>query len=145
MTVSQLEHCAIRTVRLEECRKFYRDIMGLVEGPRPPLGIPGIWFYSGANAIVHITYRPENNAQPRRPEGPVARAPDSGYLDHVAFKATGLRQMMQRLQEHGIPFREASIPSIHLHQLFFSDPDGVQIELDYSMDELSAARPAIED
>jgi catechol 2,3-dioxygenase-like lactoylglutathione lyase family enzyme len=138
MQISQLDHCAIRTVHLEECRRFYRDVLGLVEGPRPPFAIPGIWFYSGENPIVHITYLSEQRAPPPQPP---LRSRDGGYLDHVAFRATGLLEMLERLQRHAIPVREVSIPSIQLYQLFFQDPDGVTVELDYALDEAAGRRP----
>jgi catechol 2,3-dioxygenase-like lactoylglutathione lyase family enzyme len=131
--ISQLDHCAIRTAHPEECRAFYRDVLGFTEGPRPPFASPGIWFYSGSNPLVHVTYLKERSA--------AARPPGVGYLDHVAFRATGLAEMLERLKRHNIPVREVAIPSIHLYQLFFQDPDGVTIELDYSMDEAAGRQP----
>lgn len=140
MQISQLDHCAIRTVRIDECRKFYSDVLGLVEGPRPPFAIPGIWFYSGSNPIVHITYVSEQSAQQSTEEA-LTRPRGVGYLDHVAFRATGLTEMLERLKQHDIPVREVAIPSIHLYQLFIRDPDGVTLELDYSLDEAAGRQP----
>src|SRR5205814_7593730 len=34
--------------------RFYSELLGLRDGPRPPLSFPGAWLYSGASAILHI-------------------------------------------------------------------------------------------
>jgi hypothetical protein len=55
----------------------------------------------------------------------------SGVVDHVAFHATGLAQMRERLAAQGIATRERTVPGLGLHQLFLEDPDGVVVELNY--------------
>ena len=133
MRISNIDHCAIRTVRVEECKAFYRDVLGFVEGPRPPFSVKGIWFYSDEHPLVHVTY--VNEIDDPAPQESERLARRGGYLDHIAFRAQGLAEMIQRLERHRIPFNEVTIPSLRLYQLFFRDPDGVSIELDYSTDE----------
>ena len=49
----------------------------------------------------------------------------------MAFRATDLAQMRARLQEHKVAYRERTVPSLGLHQVFFEDPSSVTIELNY--------------
>lgn len=55
----------------------------------------------------------------------------TGTVDHMAFAATGLAEMRQRLKRLNIAHRERTVPSLGLHQVFFEDPSSVTIELNY--------------
>jgi hypothetical protein len=62
----------------------------------------------------------------------------SGALDHVAFFATGLADMMSRLKSLNIEPRCRDVPGIGLHQLFLDDPNGIVVELNYPFAERQA-------
>jgi hypothetical protein len=62
----------------------------------------------------------------------------SGALDHVAFFATGLADMLQRLHSKGIEVRRRDVPGLGLHQLFLDDPNGIVVELNYPFAEKQA-------
>jgi len=47
--------------------------------------------------------------------------------------------MRRRLNSHGVAFRERTVPSLGIHQVFFEDPSGVTIELNYPAAEAAAA------
>jgi catechol 2,3-dioxygenase-like lactoylglutathione lyase family enzyme len=136
-----LDHYSIRTTELEACRRFYGEILGLRDGPRPPFKFPGVWFYADDAAVVHIVgLDPQSPASTleylgERADG-VARG--SGTIDHVAFRATGLEPMRSRLAASGVAFRERTVPSLGLHQLFVEDPNGITVELNFPATE---ARP----
>ena len=51
---------------------------------------------------------------------------------------TGLVQMLAHLKDIGVPCRERTVPSIHLHQVFVNDPSGIVIELNYPAGEKEA-------
>jgi len=133
-----LNHVSIRSADLEACRRFYVDLLGLAVGPRPDFPFPGLWLYAGDSAVVHVIgidpqdasgltgYLGERSAEP---------AQGSGAVDHVAFAATGLRAMRERLAQHGIAARERTVPGLGLHQLFVEDPSGIVVELNYPADE----------
>lgn len=138
-----LNHFSIRTTDLESSRAFYADVLGLTVGPRPAFPFPGLWMYRGphddvANAVVHIIGIDRND-----PAGLKAYLGDrdevslegSGAVDHIAFFADGLAAMHAHLKERAVPFRERTVPSIGLHQLFLEDPSGVVIELNYPASE----------
>ena len=141
-----LNHFSIRTTDLEASRRFYADVLGLTVGPRPDFPFPGLWMYRGAhtdmaNAAVHII-----GIDAAHPSGLVeylgelaaSSLTGSGAVDHVAFFADGLAAMLAKLQTLGIAFRERTVPSVGLHQLFLTDPSGVVIELNYPAAERAA-------
>jgi catechol 2,3-dioxygenase-like lactoylglutathione lyase family enzyme len=134
MPIQRLDHYTIRTTRLEDCRAFYVDIMGFEVGPRPPFKFPGLWLYADGAAVVHIIGIDEND-----PRGLVdylgakhrQDVHGTGTIDHIAFSATGLRDMYAHLKARNVPYRERSVPNLGLHQVFLEDPNGVTIELNY--------------
>ena len=147
MPIGKLDHYSIRTLDLEESRRFYTEIMGFEVGFRPEFKFPGLWLYNGVKypettGVVHII-----GVDPNNPEGlkeylgdrDMASLNGTGTVDHMAFRATGVGEMRQRLQKCVITFRERTVPSLELHQVFFEDPSGVTIELNYPGDEVKKA------
>ena len=142
MAIQTLAHYSVRTTRLKASRHFYVDVLGFREGFRPPFDFPGLWLYKGDDeaqyGVVHII-----GIDPDAPQGLVEYLGDkseaslhgSAAIDHLAFLATDLPDMRRRLQQAGLGFRERTVPSIGLHQLFVEDPSGVTIELNYPAEE----------
>lgn len=134
-----LNHYSIRTTELKAACDFYTQVLSLSSGPRPDFPFPGIWMYNGshdsvANAVVHIIGIDKTD-----PEGLKKYLGDrdesslhgTGAVDHIAFFAAGLADMLKHLESLGVPYRERTTPSIGLHQLFVSDPCGLVVELNY--------------
>jgi catechol 2,3-dioxygenase-like lactoylglutathione lyase family enzyme len=123
MQIQRMDHFTIVTDRLAETVGFYA-MLGLQAGPRPAFGIGGAWLYVMDQPILHVievTGMPE----PRR-----------GALDHMAYRAQGLLATMNSLQERGIPHRIIRTPApFRMWQLFFVDPNGVDVELDFDPEE----------
>lgn len=147
MPIGRLDHFSIRTLDIEASRRFYTGVMGFNVGFRPPFQFPGIWLYNGAQypettGVVHII-----GIDPDDPQGlkdylgdrDVASLQGTGTVDHMAFTATGLDDMRRRLNSHNVAFRERTVPSLGIHQVFFEDPSGVTIELNYPAAEAAAA------
>ena len=141
-----LNHFSIRTTDLDASRHFYADVLGLSIGPRPEFPFPGLWMYRGdhadmANAVVHIIGIDRTDPQGLKQylgDRAEASLTGSGAVDHIAFYADGLAAMLAHLRARGVPFRERSVPSVGLHQLFLDDPCGVMIELNYPAAEKAA-------
>lgn len=55
MTVLAFEHLNITTADLDRARRFYADVAGLRDGPRPSFSRKGAWIYPGEQAVVHIS------------------------------------------------------------------------------------------
>jgi catechol 2,3-dioxygenase-like lactoylglutathione lyase family enzyme len=135
MPLLGLNHYTIRAYDLERTRAFYADVLGLKEGHRPPLGFPGHWLYVGDVPTVHLMGdRGARDAHhPPRAVGP------TGLFDHIAFACTGLAEMRERLNRHGVKFEERVVPRDRQTQLFLFDPDGIAVELNYPPEETTAA------
>lgn len=146
MAISKLGHFSVRTTDVEASRRFYVDVLGFKVGFRPPFEFPGLWLYMGGDeadhGVVHIIGVDAND-----PSGLSAYLGDraegalngSGALDHVAFLASDLPDMHRRLKARGLPFRERTVPSLGLHQIFTEDPSGITIELNFPAHEAAAA------
>jgi hypothetical protein len=63
----------------------------------------------------------------------------TGTFDHIAFVATGLADMLRRLKQKNVAYRERAVPDLGLHQVFLDDPSGVVIELNYPATEQTPA------
>ena len=56
-----------------------------------------------------------------------------GALDHMAYWAEGLQETAAALRSHNVGLRLIRAPgSVRTWQLFFSDPNGVEVELDFA-------------
>lgn len=147
MPIGKLDHYSIRTLDIDASRRFYTEIMGFEVGFRPPFNFPGLWLYNEKKhpesyGVVHII-----GIDPGNPEGLKEYLGDrdldslkgTGTVDHMAFAATDLADMRARLTRHKVPFRERTVPSLGIHQVFFEDPSQVTIELNYPAAEAQAA------
>lgn len=150
MTLS-LNHFSIRATDMAATRNFYETVLGLTVGPRPDFPFPGLWMYNGdhahvANAMVHIIGIDKSNPDGLKQylgEMDQAKLHGSGAVDHIAMMTTGLASMLAHLKKLGVPCRERTVPSIHLHQVFLNDPSGIVIELNYPAGEKEAIPQAM--
>ncbi|PRE11396.1 VOC family protein [Burkholderia multivorans] len=143
MPVSKLAHYSIRTLDLERSCRFYERVLGFKRGYRPPFDFPGAWLYNGGDeadyGTVHII-----GVDPSNPDGLTAYLGDkdlpatgTGTVDHIAFLATGVEAMWQTLRTENIAWRDRTVPSLGLHQVFIEDPSGVTIELNFPAAEVA--------
>lgn len=105
---------------LTEVRDFYRDALGLEDGPRPDFDFRGYWLYGDGKPIIHLM---ESNSHypAERPH----------YLDHIAFQMTELASYVQRLQALGVVYEEKYIPDFNISQVFCKDPCGNGVEVNF--------------
>jgi catechol 2,3-dioxygenase-like lactoylglutathione lyase family enzyme len=99
MAISTLDHYSIRTLKLDETRALYVDVLGLAVGPRPPFKFPGVWLYRGDQALVHVVGIDPANPSATTDYLGIKGDLDvigTGTLDHVAFLATGVAEMRDR-------------------------------------------------
>ncbi len=121
MTVRALDHVNIVTADLAASIAFYREVVGLVEGPRPAFPFPGAWLYCGERPVVHLMVR----------EAAATGSRGTGAIDHVAFEAEDFDGFRQRLAARGIAHETRTVPGGAMRQIFLFDPDGVKIELNF--------------
>ncbi|HEV3430590.1 MAG TPA: VOC family protein [Paraburkholderia sp.] len=121
----QLDHVTLVTPDLEGARRFFCDIAGLENGPRPPFSVGGYWLYSSgldARPIVHLVEATMPGARPARV------AP---RFDHVALRvAPGdeWQALLARLVAHDVPYQVADVPLTNERQLFVALAPGVVVE-----------------
>ena len=130
MSVGVLDHYNVSTRRLGDTVRFYEDILGLVNGPRPPFDFPGAWLYSEGHPVLHL-----NDISPTDKQQPA----DSGVIDHIAFGSRGFEAMKQHLAQKGVSFRVNVVPNSSRRQIFLTDPNNVLIELNYDVGKEVAA------
>ena len=136
--VSGLNHVNLRAPRalLERLLDFYRDVLGLHEGPRPAFPTPGWWLYAGGTPVLHLSEQPPGEMPLR---GPV-RTDAAGTIDHFAFSAVDPQAAAGALRAHGVRFEESRSAAARQHQFFFSDPAGNGVELNFPYVDDAAAR-----
>lgn len=125
--IETLNHFTIAAADRQATLDFYVDLLGLVEGNRPGFDFPGAWLYApgGGPALLHLYWdRPV-------PEQRV------GVIDHVAFSATGLKEVRRKLDARGLKYDLRRLPGSGAWQLFVFDPNGARIELDFAATEAS--------
>ena len=127
MQIAGLDHVNIRCrpSDLPAMRRFWGEVVGLEEGRRPDFQFPGIWFWAGGRAVVHIAARAADGSPD--PDG------KNGAFGHIALRAEGLEETRARLAKQGVAFTEAPVPSFPLHQIFLTDPAGIQVELTFAI------------
>ena len=123
MPITRMDHFTILTTDVEKTVAFYRDVLGLVPGSRPAFPFPGAWLYNGDKAVLHVIER--------------AAIPDGGgVLDHIAFWGEDLPHFIAKLEALGLTFDLRRLPegghAAGVWQLFFHDPNGARVEIDFA-------------
>ena len=113
-----LGHVTVRSADFDRTQRFYCDLLGLRNGPRPAIPVPGRWFYLGDDAVLHVL--------PRLQDSAVGKA---GAVDHFALNAQDLPAYERRFRAAGQPFECKRLADTDLWKLFLTDPDGARVEL----------------
>ncbi len=141
--IRTLDHCNIRTFDIEGTVRFYVDVLGLRDGAFGAPRAMGAWLYDQTDRpVVHlIAIDPEHpeaaldRVRQRLDglEGPLdpASLRGGGAIDHIAFECVDYDDMVAKLQERDLPYRENYVQSLALRQVFVNDPNGVTLELNF--------------
>jgi catechol 2,3-dioxygenase-like lactoylglutathione lyase family enzyme len=131
MAVTAMNHFTILTDNLEATLAFYAEHLELAPGARPPFTFPGAWLYAeggrGKDPILHIV------------AGVDSKRLVKGVIDHMAFSGKGLAQAVARLKQRGIRYELRKLPAYGTWQLFFHDPNGARVEIDFDPAEAAPA------
>lgn len=121
IVIAGYAHVALVVDDLDAARRFWIDTLGLIEIPRPDLGIPGMWLGLGDCQLHFI----ENESLPIGGPG----------LPHVALAVPPDRweSTIAALQASGAPFlmgpSERSDFGRRVRAAFLTDPAGNVVEL----------------
>ena len=146
MPLSHIEHFLVAADDIVATRDWYARILGMTSGPHPDFGFPVHWMYLGNVDVVHIG--PSARAAGEIQKKYLGRTSQdtgagTGALDHIAFRATGLRAMLEHLRAERVPFSQRRANGQALFQLFFHDPNGIKIELNYASSEAEGIAPEL--
>ncbi len=127
MNISGINHINIVTTasQLPEVVSFYERILGLKQGLRAPSKRGGAWLYNGETAIVHVSV--------------VEQPPYAGkdtLINHVALACSNVAAFLAVLNDNHIPYTVDYRTPPEMSQIFFYDPIGVKIELNFPGEKL---------
>ena len=127
MEVLGLDHVYLAVAQMERSERFYDGVLGLLgfrKGDKPIAGEPHAHYF---NRSLQITLRPARSAGPHDPYSP--------GLHHLCLQLAGREQVdeaAEALRARGI---DASPPRLYpeynpdYYATFFTDPDGIRLEL----------------
>lgn len=142
MTITGFDHFTIRCADLPASWRFYQDVLGLTVTERAGVNIPAAIVYLNDMMLVHLFQSSadlEAIFARLAPPDAEAAAWGTGRLHHVALQARGLAEIKQRLSAANIAFTERTLRAAAKHLVLLKDPDNVEIELAFALDELPPA------
>ena len=131
MTVTAVNHFTILTDDLPATLAFYEEHLNLKAGARPPFTFPGAWLYAdggkGRDPILHIVAGIDKARLVK------------GVIDHMAFSGAGLAAAAAKLKAKNLKYELRRLPEYGTWQLFFFDPNGARVEIDFDKAEAAPA------
>jgi catechol 2,3-dioxygenase-like lactoylglutathione lyase family enzyme len=145
MALSHLEHFLIQPADIEATAKWWCEMLGMRDGYHPDFKFPVKWLYIGDTDVVHMTPGGANTSANRKAYvGQESEATfGTGVVDHVAFRAHGLRETMTHLKAKGVEFKQRRVNDQGLFQLFLLDPNGIKVELNFTAAEADGIEPEL--
>ena len=124
--VQSIDHVTVIVKDLERSRRFYVDILGMREVPRPAFSFEGLWFQAG-NTQVHLIRETADSAPAGNLLEPAKR---SSRAQHTAFLVDDAEATIAHLKEWNVAIMGGpkARPDGYV-QVFVADPDGHVIEL----------------
>ena len=126
--IETIHHISLPVRDLDRSKKFYAEIIGLQEIPRPPFNFPGAWFRVG-NGHIHLIVHDKSTFR----EGKTLDSRDI----HFAMRVESYHETRLFLRSKGYhpdaadPFmklKESPNATAGFPQLYIMDPDGNVIE-----------------
>lgn len=134
MPLSHLEHYLIQVDDIEATREWYERVLGFTAGHTPDFKFPVCWLYLGDQDVIHITQGGAKVSRERHAYlGQQSQATrGSGAIDHVAFRCTGLAELLDHLAAEGVDYKTRQVDDQGLFQVFVTDPNDIKIELNFA-------------
>ena len=145
MPLSHIEHLLVAADDIDATRDWYARVLGMKSGPHPDFGFPVHWMYLGDRDVVHIgpSAKMAGDIQKQYLGRTSQGGQGTGAIDHIAFRATGLPEMLLHLKKLNISFSQRRANGQALFQLFFYDPNGIKVELNYDASEAEGIAPEL--
>jgi catechol 2,3-dioxygenase-like lactoylglutathione lyase family enzyme len=121
---TSLDHCSVLITDLAAARRFYRDVLGLPEIPKPKtFDFVALWFDLGGGQTLHLLQKPQ---------------PDAVSPRHFALRVPDAKAARDHFRRHGVETQETG-PIPYCDRFFVRDPDGNRIELIQWLEEYDPA------
>jgi catechol 2,3-dioxygenase-like lactoylglutathione lyase family enzyme len=132
MPLTELNHFFVRCNDLERSKDWYCKVLGFEEMNRPPFPFKGYWLGVNGKIQVHMGQHGIQNSELYYIGTPKdAATANSGVVDHIAFLAEKPEEFRKRFESMKIEYRSRLLKDFDLYQMFFKDPDGLTIELNF--------------
>ncbi len=111
--VERIDHCSVLITDVARSRRFYGELLGLREIPKPrTFDFVALWFDLG-NQHIHLLLKDQ---------------PDTISPRHFALRVTDAAAARRYFQECGVATQETT-PIPGADRFFIHDPDGNRIEI----------------
>jgi glyoxylase I family protein len=126
LNAKSFDHVTLICADLEQTRRFYVDLIGMTQVPRPDFKFPGMWFQLG-NMQIHATGQsPESGKAGWADQG--GKIVSRGH--HIAFAVDDVSESLKIVEQYGVriasPLQQRPDG---FKQLYLYDPDGHVVEL----------------
>jgi catechol 2,3-dioxygenase-like lactoylglutathione lyase family enzyme len=113
LEIAQIDHCSVIITDVERSRRFYRDVLGLKEIPKPrTFDFVVLWFELGDQTLHFLLKDKPDTISPR----------------HFALKVLDAGAARRYFREHDVAIQE-TVPIPGADRFFIGDPDGNRIEI----------------
>ena len=118
MPLTELNHYFVRANDLEQSKRFYCEVLGFEEMPRPNFPFPGYWLGVNGRIQVHMGPHGIPNSELYYLGTTSQSATDNtGIVDHIAFLATEPENFAKRFAALGsrrasVTCRVPSLPDV---------------------------------
>lgn len=141
MPITMFDHYTLRSADVDVTAKFYEQVMGFRVEPLDAFPFPMRLLFLNNQAIVHLI-----GAGPALDAFLTRNAPSytqgierkTGNMEHVAFNGTDLNHFKAQLDHSGTKYVQRVLDNYEVVQFLFDDPDGVEIEVNFPLKELTS-------
>lgn len=121
----RIDHLLVFANDMRAMRRFFLEVIGLEDGPRPPFAFPGHWLYSEGQALIHLAHRGvDANRIAYLGE---ASSGAGGVIDHVALTGADPSGLVARLTKAGVRHTVNRVPAENQLQLFVPGHEGLRV------------------
>jgi catechol 2,3-dioxygenase-like lactoylglutathione lyase family enzyme len=140
LDIETLHHASLPASDLERSKRFYSEVLGLREVPRPPFNFPGAWYQVGDRTLHLIvgeraTFRNGKGIDSRDVHLAIRVRSFRGAIEHLA--ALGYQPLDPQAANQD-PFRTMRInakATAGFPQIYILDPDRNVIEINADRDD----------
>ena len=122
MTITRLHHSALCVTDIVRSKRFYGQVLGLQEIPRPDFDFAGAWYEFADGSQLHLIV----HDTPLTLRGTTAIDARDG---HLALRVDSYAAALERLKTLGIDHLAYWDNKTPWAQIYVTDPDGNVVEL----------------